>query len=296
MESLESLGARIATTDQIGDIVGTMKALSAVSIRQYERAAEALEHYDAVIESGLQAVMKGAAGVARSDPAQGRQAIVIIGSDRGLCGRFNQNVVAHGLQTVDQDGNPDQTLIAAIGARASARLEFLGHAPAANFWLPGSVNGLNRSTQDLLVQLSQWQDQQNVGRIDVVFNRRETGVSARPARQRLFPIAQDFLDKLASRPWPSRGLPMSRMARGPLLSWLLRQYLFVNLYRALVESMASEHASRLAAMQAASRNIEERLSELNAAYRKKRQESITSELLDIVTGFEAASGKGDHAS
>ncbi|GAB4137296.1 MAG: F0F1 ATP synthase subunit gamma [Sphingomonadales bacterium] len=296
MESLESLGARIATTDQIGDIVGTMKALSAVSIRQYERAADALGGYDAVIESGLQAVLQGAAGIGGQDEDSGRQALVIIGSDRGLCGRFNQNIVDHGLKTKLQGENQNQTLIAAVGVRAAARLEFLGHAPAATFALPGSVNGLNQSTQDLLVQLSQWRDRQDVARIDVVFNRRAAGASARPTRRRLLPIAQDYLDELVRRPWPSRGLPMFRMARGQLLSWLLRQYLFVNLYRALVESLASEHASRLAAMQAASRNIEERLSDLNAAYRKKRQESITSELLDIVTGFEAASGKGKYAN
>jgi F-type H+-transporting ATPase subunit gamma len=73
-----------------------------------------------------------------------------------------------------------------------------------------------------------------------------------------------------------------------LLSWLVQQRLFVVLYRALTEAQASEHASRLAAMQAAEKNIEERRDRLQHLYRRRRQETITSELLDLVSGFEAA--------
>ena len=72
-----------------------------------------------------------------------------------------------------------------------------------------------------------------------------------------------------------------------LFSALVRQYLFVSLYRAYTESMASENGARLSSMQAAEKNIQERLEELTAMHRQQRQESITSELLDIVSGFEA---------
>jgi F-type H+-transporting ATPase subunit gamma len=72
-----------------------------------------------------------------------------------------------------------------------------------------------------------------------------------------------------------------------LFSSLIRHYFFVALYRAVTESLASENASRLAAMQAAQKGIEERLDELNAQYQRQRQNAITVELLDIVSGFEA---------
>jgi F-type H+-transporting ATPase subunit gamma len=72
-----------------------------------------------------------------------------------------------------------------------------------------------------------------------------------------------------------------------LFSMLIRQYLFVSLFRALAESLASENASRLAAMQGAEKNIEERLAALTLDFYQKRQMSITEELLDIVSGFEA---------
>jgi F-type H+-transporting ATPase subunit gamma len=72
-----------------------------------------------------------------------------------------------------------------------------------------------------------------------------------------------------------------------LMSWLVQQRLFVVLYRALAEALASEHASRLAAMQAAERNIEDRRDDLQHLYRLRRQETITRELLDVVSGYEA---------
>jgi len=71
------------------------------------------------------------------------------------------------------------------------------------------------------------------------------------------------------------------------LSWLVQQRLFVSLYRALAEALASEHATRLAAMQGAERNIEERRADLMQVYCVKRQETITRELMDVVSGFEA---------
>jgi len=72
-----------------------------------------------------------------------------------------------------------------------------------------------------------------------------------------------------------------------LFSRLIRRYLFVSLYQAFAESLASENASRLASMQGAERNIEERLAGLQALFHRQRQMAITEELLDIVAGYEA---------
>jgi F-type H+-transporting ATPase subunit gamma len=77
-----------------------------------------------------------------------------------------------------------------------------------------------------------------------------------------------------------------------LFSSLIREYLFISLFRAFAESLASENASRLASMQGAERNIEEMLHELNADFQKQRQMAITEELLDIVSGFEALGKNG----
>ena len=87
--------------------------------------------------------------------------------------------------------------------------------------------------------------------------------------------------------WPSRSLPTFSMDHEQLFARLLRQYLFVTLFRACAESQASEHTSRLSAMQSAQRNLDDRLEEVTLTYRRARQTVITSELLDLVSGFEA---------
>jgi len=90
-----------------------------------------------------------------------------------------------------------------------------------------------------------------------------------------------------TQPSESRSLPTYSMERPQLLSALIGQFLFSQLYRAYAESLTSENASRLMTMQSAEKNIEERLAELNTEYHGQRQGQITSELLDIVSGVEA---------
>jgi F-type H+-transporting ATPase subunit gamma len=91
---------------------------------------------------------------------------------------------------------------------------------------------------------------------------------------------------LEEDPWPSRGIPGFSLPRHTLLRHLLRQYFFVSISRACADSQAAEHGSRLVAMQAADRSLAERLDEVTMSYRRARQAVITSELLDVVSGFE----------
>ena len=109
----------------------------------------------------------------------------------------------------------------------------------------------------------------------------------------LLPVDLERFRTMTERPWPSHVLPTFSMAREKLFSALLRQYFFISIFRACVQSLASEHASRLASMQAAERNIEERLRELDAQFRQRRQDAITAELLDVVAGFEALTRSRD---
>jgi F-type H+-transporting ATPase subunit gamma len=107
----------------------------------------------------------------------------------------------------------------------------------------------------------------------------------------LLPLDKEWFQGLAKRKCASRSIPTFTMDWNDLFSSLIRQYLFFSLYRALIESLASENASRLASMQKAEKNIEERLNELHIQYHHTRQDSITMELLDVVTGFEALTNK-----
>ncbi|MEO8270972.1 MAG: F0F1 ATP synthase subunit gamma, partial [Aureliella sp.] len=89
------------------------------------------------------------------------------------------------------------------------------------------------------------------------------------------------------KPWPGRNLPEVIGGQLPTLKSLLSEYLFVSIYRASAESLASENASRLAAMQRADKNIEELLEIFNATFHRQRQSGIDEELFDVVAGFES---------
>ena len=294
METLETLSEMLRTTGDIQSIVRTMKSLSAVSIRQYERAEAAMSGYETTIDLGLTALL--ADRRARGLPLRGGmdgtapgKALVVIGSDRGLCGRYNEIVARHAQARIGDD----TAVLAVIGARAAARLGAMGHSADHLFLQPGSVGGLRPLVLSVIVGIGDWTRSAGVGRVSVVHNRREGRMRAVPVDRQLLPIPEDHLETLLRNGWPGRGLPFFRADPGRLLSALVRQRIFVVLYRALAEALASEHATRLAAMQSAERNIEERRDELTAAHRRKRQETITRELLDVVSGFEAANRPKD---
>lgn len=289
MQTLELLGKRISTTQDLQSIVRTMKSLSAVSIHQYEIAEAAAHEYHRTIELGLQIALQAGPS---AEPIEADQeeciAILLFGSDLGLCGRFNDQIVDYALEwvTTQQDVGKSFRWLT-VGARATARLEARGAEPAATYSLPGSINGLSESVGTILGALDQWREDGIIDRAVIFYNRREELGSSAPRMRRLWPPDPRYLHALSRKPWDSRTLPMFTMDRAALLSALIRQHLFVSIFQAGAESMAAEHAARLSAMQSAERNIAEKLQEMNAEHRRARQNAITAELLDIIAGSEA---------
>jgi F-type H+-transporting ATPase subunit gamma len=287
METLEGLAEALETTGDIQSIVRTMKALSSVSIRRYERAEAAMADYARTVELGLAALLRqhAMAGLPlpRGAAGGGTAAMVVIGSDRGLCGRYNDTVTRFAATRLADR----PALLGVLGLRAAARLEAAGRKADTVHPLPGSVDGLPRLVQAVILDIDRWTRLRGVGEVWLVHNRREGRVAALPQALPLLPMSDSELRRLAQAEWPGRSLPLFRMDPDRLMSWLLQQRLFVTIYRALTEAMASEHASRLSAMQAAERNIEERRDALRQLYRLRRQETITRELMDVVSGYEA---------
>lgn len=293
METLEALGRRITTTEDLAAIVRTMKSLSAVSIRQYERATVALRDYTRTIELALQALLRARPAVPRLErKAAGAAVIVVFGSEHGLCGRFNDEIARFARERIREltAAGPRPRCLA-VGARAEVRLAATGEAVAATLSLPASVSGLTSLAHAVLVQIDAWGAAAGRSPVLLIHHRRTPEAVAAPRVRQLLPLSGERLRNLRARPWPSRRLPAFTMDPQRLFSAVVRQHLFSAVYRAAAESLASEHASRLAAMQAAERNIEEHLDEQHARFRQRRQETITEELLDIVTGFEASASR-----
>ncbi len=290
METTEALKRRIGTVQDVQSIVRTMKVLAAVSIRNYEKAVAALAGYSRTIEMGMQIVLRrrGSGGPIAKPAPRTHIGAIVFGSDQGMCGPLNDQIVAYSTDTLHRSGVPQENRrLLVVGQRAAAQLEDAGQQVEDTIPVPGSAASITPVGQEVVWRIEQWQGQHGINAVLLFHNRLVSSSACEPHVVDLLPLDLAWLRRLQEKAWPSHVIPMFTMDRDDLLSWLIRQYLFVSLYRAFAESLASEHASRLAAMQAAERNIEERLRELTNDFHQQRQMAITTELLDIVAGFEA---------
>jgi len=297
METIEGLKRKIQSTEDLQSVVKTMKSLAAVKIRQYEKAVEALEDYNRTVEKGLRIVVEAGHEVGKKGPMKSNEGLgaVILGSDQGMCGQLNDQIVTHALKTMENlNVSADYRKILAVGLRVQAILEAQGQSVEETFTLPSSVNGITGKVQDLLLRIQAWTDVQGLEQVFLIYSRPASRAVYRPYSVRILPMDQQWLKGIREKPWPTRMLPMFTMDRERLFRALIQQYLFVSLFRAIAESSASENASRLASMQGAEKNIRELLAELTGRYHQQRQMSITEELLDIVSGFEALESQTQH--
>ena len=290
MLTAEILQRRIDTAEAMQSLVKTMKALAAVNINQYEQAVRSLADYDRTVQLGLQALLREQPQAALSARAAsgGRLGVVVFGSDQGMCGQLNGQIARFAIREMDRlDAASSDRLTFAVGQRAAGELEEAGRSVEGTLPVPSSTSGITPAVQDLLLQIETWHSERQVQRVALYYCQHLSGASYRPHAAQLLPIDRAWLERLQGQKWPTHVLPAFAMDPDHLFSALVRQYLFVSLYRALAESMASENASRLAAMQSAERNIGDRLDDLTRQFHQQRQTAITSELLDIAAGFEA---------
>ncbi|MFA7432320.1 MAG: F0F1 ATP synthase subunit gamma [Gemmobacter sp.] len=296
-QTLEAMRRRIDTAEDLYGVVRVMKALAAASVRQYETAVESLVAYNDTIEAGLQIVLRRHPEAIPAQTEPGPRAVVIVfGSDQGMCGSFNEQVADHALAQMARPEMQADLTVLVIGERAVGRLEDAGCRIGGRFPVPGSLPGVVAAVNEVLLAVEGLRFREGIDRFILVHHRPVAPAGSRPGTQQLLPLDPAWLAGLARKDWQSRTLPGFTMAGRPLFSALIRQHLFVALYRAFTESLASENASRLASMHAAEKNIQNHLSELSLHYHQGRQQAITEEMLDIIAGFETLTEKDARAA
>ena len=159
------------------------------------------------------------------------------------------------------------------------------------FTVPNSVKAITPLVGQILVESETRRSQGEIDELHLFYNRPTSGAVYAPVSQRLLPLDEIWRRELAKLPWPTKNLPEVMGGDTETLRALIREYLFVSLFRACAESLASENASRLAAMQRADKNIDELLEDLNRTFHRLRQSGIDEELFDVISGFEALSKK-----
>jgi F-type H+-transporting ATPase subunit gamma len=185
---------------------------------------------------------------------------------------------------------PGRKLLWVVGERMRARFADTDLLANEQFALPNSIKAITPLVGSILVEVESQRAKGAIAQAYVFHNRPATGAIYTPASQRLLPLDDLWRRDLAAIRWPSSNLPEVMNTGEQTLLASVREYLFVSLFRACAESLASENASRLAAMQRAEKNIDELLVDLKRAFHRLRQSGIDEELFDVVSGFAAQVG------
>ncbi len=289
-DSPASLRRKIESAQDLQSVVRTMKALAASSIGQYESSVHALGDYWRTVELGLSACFRDsppAAPVVSRKREHETETIgaVVFGSDQGLVGQFNEVVADHAIETLaGMHGKPE---VWAVGERVHARLADAGLPMAGLFPVPTSVDAIAPLVGKIQVASEAERSRGAYARVYVFHNRPKSGALYEPIDQRLLPLDAEWQSGLMRVAWPTRNPPQIMGSGTETMGGLVREYLFISLFRACAESLASENASRLAAMQRADKNIDGLLEDLHGTFHRLRQESIDEELFDVVSGYDA---------
>jgi F-type H+-transporting ATPase subunit gamma len=286
-DTLASLRRKLDAAEQLGAVVRAMKAVAASSIGQYEKAVEALGQYQRSVELGLGLCLRGEQAVA-AVPAATRDPPVgalVFGSDQGLVGRFNEVVGSFALEGLRKLPGPKTLWV--VGERVCSCLEEAGLTITKRFAVPGSVTAITALVTEIQIEIETYTARERNSEVHVFHNSPQAAAHYGAASQRLLPLDAAWRKRLMKIPWPNSQLAEVLGGGAGSLAALVHEQLFISLYRACAESLASENASRLEAMQRAEKNIESVSDDLRHSLNRLRQSSIDEELFDVVAGFNA---------
>ncbi|MEO8280880.1 MAG: F0F1 ATP synthase subunit gamma [Ideonella sp.] len=295
-DSTAHLRRKIGSAADLQSVVRAMKAQAAASVGQYAKSVAALGDYARTVELGLgacfrQDTLAAAARIPAPVPAARNRPIraVIFGSDQGLVGRFNETLVEFARQTLSAQRAGAQ--IWAVGERMRASLADSGMVAQNTFAVPATVQAITRLVSAILVTVVETKadsvQPDVLSELQLFYNRPSTGAAYVPVAQKLLPLDDAWRLELARRPWPTKLPPELLGSPAETMRGLISEYVFVSIFRASAESLASENTSRLAAMDRADRNIDKMLLVLHDRFHRLRQSKIDEELSDVIGGFKA---------
>lgn len=266
-----------------------MKVLAASNIVQFEKAVISLADYYRTVEMGLFICLRKMEEVLVAEKVYQSESdiinVVAFGSDQGLVGQFNDVLSDFLFKSIEKIRG--KKIIMAVGERMQGRLEDLDLTPSSVFEVPGSVSTITPLIGQILVKYELTRLEDNVPQLLLFYNRPKHGSVYKPVLQRLLPLDEEWRRHITDIKWPTKYLPQTIFGIEPTLHGLIRNYLFVSIFRACAESLASENASRLAGMQRAEKNIDELLEDLTREFHRLRQSTIDEELFDVISGSEA---------
>jgi len=291
MANLKEIRIRLNSVKSTRQITSAMKMVSAAKLRRAQDAVIQLRPFYIKLYDILKKVSSGIEenheNVFTRSTDAGRILIIVVTSNRGLCGAFNSNIVKRSIQTINQqyseayrNGKVD---IIAIGKKGADLLRSKNYKITATYHHLFDKLNFEQSTQ-LANQLIQDFVQEKYGIIKLVYNQFKNAAVQDITEEFLLPLLPDVEteDK-----YESRTDYILEPSDTEIINEMIPYTLRVQFYRSLLESNAAEHGARMTAMHKATDNATELIRELELKYNKARQASITSEILEIVGGAEA---------
>jgi F-type H+-transporting ATPase subunit gamma len=297
-DSMASLQRKIGSAADLRSVVRAMKAQAAASVGQYEKSVAALGDYARTVDLGLAVCFQQSDPISATPQPHARSndkiiRAVVFGSDQGLVGRFNDIVLDYAQQSLAS--LKGSASVWGVGERLRAALATSGMPLLGVFPVPGSVQSIASLVGQILVAVidesEPLEQSGSVTELHLYYNCPTSGSAYAPVGQRLLPLDAEWRRGLARQRAPTGTLPDVVGDKPSTLRALIREYLFVSIFRACAESLASENTSRLAAMERADRNIDKMLVTLHDNFHRLRQNTIDEELSDVVSGFKALQSK-----
>jgi len=274
LEELIRLKSRIESLGELRTLFSAMRAMSAARVQEAQGALDGIRRYAAVVQGAISEAASfqpaGAATLSEAVlPPSG--SLVLICAEHGFAGAFNRLLLQRAKTEIKASEQ-----IGIVGRRGAALADEHGLCPTWTLPMATHVGGVIDVARRVAAQLTR------AASVRLVFARYQAGGRFEIGMRPVIPIDPHLLTA-STRQMP----PLHHLAPELLLQRLIEEHLFADLVLAMMESLASENGARLQVMKAADRNIEDKLSDLTRRARQVRQQAITAELLDVVTGAEA---------
>jgi F-type H+-transporting ATPase subunit gamma len=292
--TVQDIRRRIRSVTNTRKITRAMELVAAAKLRKAQQRIEAMRPYaDRMLElmAGTARASSSVRGLPLLQPREQIQtvAIVPLTGDRGLAGAFNSQILRRALALQRElQGQGQQVRWVSVGRRGTGSLRF------RRLDLAGEFSGFTdqpryADAQAIAHRLTELYTSEEVDRVVVVYNQFESALVQRVSVQDVLPLSTDLLEKDEEERHEDalRGDFIFEPEPEEILARLLPVYLETELYRALLESAASEHGARMTAMRNASKNAGELIDSLTLAMNRARQAEITQEILEVVAGADA---------
>lgn len=290
MPSLKEVKTRIASVNNTRKITSAMKMVASSKLHRAQQAIENMRPYESRLEKIMASFINSMEGELSSPYAMKREvtrvALVVFTSNSSLCGGFNSNTIKALRKKVEEyrSNGVEVVQIFPFGKKGAEAVRKLGYTEAPDYSAQLDHPAYEPAAQ-VAAELMEMFAKGEIDRVELVYHRFKNTASQILTEETFLPVSLETSE--TETPEKASGYELDYIiepSKEALMQQLIPKALHLKLYTVLLDSLASEHAARVVAMQVATDNADELLNELTLTYNKTRQQAITTELLDIIGG------------